>query len=174
MTLSPPSMDQLPFPSVPVTFLSSLSLLSPSRCSPRVRCCVQCCSVTFLSSFSLLHVHLVCSAVLLLSCLPSLFFMSTSCAVCSVTLLSLFSLLHVHLVCSAAPVSFLSSIALLSTSRCPPRVQCCIEWQAGVEDSRISISLSFSFRRRSTPSPSFQFSLCLLACSTRLQCCTER
>ena len=174
MTLSPPSMDQLPFPPVPVSFLSSLSLLSPSRCSPGVRCCVQCCSVTFLSSFSLLHVHLVysavCSAVLLLSCLSSRFFMSTSCAVLfcysPVFLLSsscpprvqrcscffpVFprSSFHItaHPVCSAAPVSFLSSLALLSTSlptpcaalllflsclpslffphHCPPRVQRC-------------------------------------------------
>ena len=167
-------MNQLPFSPVPVSFLSSLSLLSPSRCSPRVRCCVQCCSVTFLSSFSLLHVHLVysavCSAVLLLSCLSSRFFMSTSCAVLfcysPVFLLSsscspraqrcscffpVFprSSFHItaHPVCSAAPVSFLSSLALLSTSlptpcavlllslsclpslffphHCPPRVQRC-------------------------------------------------
>ena len=106
MTLSPPSMDQLPFPPVPVSFLSSLSLLSPSRCSPRVRCCVQSCSVTFLSSFSLLHVHLVysavCSAVLLLSCLSSRFFMSTSCA-----------------------VLFCYSPVFLLSSSCSPRAQRC-------------------------------------------------
>ena len=108
-------------------------VLLASSCPPRV----QCCSVTLLSSLSLLHVHLVCSAVLLLSCVPSLFFMSTSCIVLcavlfcyfpvsllssscpprvqcsSVTLLSSFSLLHVHLVCSAAPLSFLSLFSLL-------------------------------------------------------------
>ena len=113
-----------------------VSLLS-SSCPPRV----QCCSVTLLSFFSLLHVHLVCSAVLLLSCLSSLFFMSTSCAAlfccfpvsllssscpprvqcCSVTLLSSLSLLHVHLVysavCSAVPLlSCLSSLFFMSTS----------------------------------------------------------
>ena len=279
MTLSSPNMDQLPFPPVPVSFLSTLSLLSPSRCPPCVQRCVQCCSVTLLSSFSLLHVHLVrsaapvsflsslallstslptpCAALLLfLSCLPSFFFphhcpprvqrcscffpvfprssfhitahpvcsaapvsflsslalLSTSLPTpCAVLLLFLFfphhcpprvqccscffpvfprSSFHItaHPVCSAAPVSFLSSLALLSTSlptpcaalllflsclpslffphHCPPRVQCCSEWRAGVEDSLISISLSVSFRRRSTPSQSFQFSLCLLTCST--------
>ena len=78
-----------------VLFCYSPVFLLASSCPPRV----QCCSVTLLSSFSLLHVHLVFSAVLLLSCLPSLFFMSTSCI-----------------------VLFCYSPVFLLSSSCPPRV----------------------------------------------------
>ena len=97
-------------------------VLLASSCPPRV----QCCSVTLLSSLSLLHVHLVysavCSAVLLLSCLSSLFFMSTSCAV-------LFRYSPVFFLSSSCPprvqrCSSFFPVSLLSSS-CPPRVQCC-------------------------------------------------
>ena len=141
-----------------VTLLSSFSLL-------HVHLVCSAAPLSFLSLFSLLHVHLVCSAVPLLSCLSSLFFMSTSCAAlfccfpvsllssscpprvqrCSVAFLSLFSLLHVHLVYSAVLLlSCLPSLFFMSTScivlcavlfryspvsllssSCPPRVQRC-------------------------------------------------
>ena len=133
MTLSSPNMDQLPFPPVPVS--CPPPLFYPHRVVHRV------CSA-------------VCSAVLLLSCLPSLFFMFTSCAALLLFLSCLPSLFFPH--------------------HCPPRVQCCSEWRAGVEDSLISISLSVSFRRRSTPSPSFPVLFVPAYVFHRLQCCTER
>ena len=157
-------------------------VLLASSCPPRV----QCCSVTLLSSLSLLHVHLVCSAVLLLSCLPSLFFMSTSCIVLcavlfcyfpvsllssscpprvqcsSVTLLSSFSLLHVHLVCSAAPLSFLSLFSLLHVHlvcSAVPLLSCLS-------------SLFFMSTSCAALFCCFPVSLLSSSCPSRVQCCS--
>ena len=124
----------LPLSSIPIALFTPCAVLCAvlfcyfpvvllaSSCPPRV----QCCSVTLLSSLSLLHVHLVysavCSAVPLLSCLSSLFFMSTSCAALLLFLSCLPSLFfphHVALpVCSAASSGKQVSKIAASPSAC--------------------------------------------------------